>query len=195
MSPISFTFHVSLDWNHMNQYETINGFYVHLTDPFSEFGRPIAVPAGMHAFIEMSQPTLRVDRSKCFNAAMPNTILGPYDSRGYLCKIQKYFEGPVQKYAGCQFAFGAFVPNETNSCSGAYLLPQKMSYTYGVRDNRFEESYVSVFGDYLSLVGGGVRGRAVFISDFLFSFHLVIINDDPLNFHLVIINENSKRLH
>ena len=99
-SPISFTFDLMTDWKHVLPYDTINGFSVHVDDPFTIFGEPIAVPAGMHAMIDISQPMLIIDDSRSGGNAN-TTILGPCYSRGYLCKEERYAAEIVLPFMGC----------------------------------------------------------------------------------------------
>lgn len=130
ISAVNFTFDLAIHWDDVSRYNTIDGFLIHLVDPYSIFGRPIAVPAGMHAYIEMSQPVHRIDKTLCFDTQMPDTIFGPYDPDGHLCKLSRDLNEFTLKYAGCQMAEGLFVPNESVVCTGNSALPIKSSVAY-----------------------------------------------------------------
>src|SRR4051812_33460962 len=91
-SPTSFTFEVTMDWNHMSSYFSTNGFLVHVGDVYTMFGRPIAAAGGMHTVIDVSYPTRRIDRSGCIKRELIDFSKGPYDDKGYNCIGYRYMK-------------------------------------------------------------------------------------------------------
>ena len=136
-----------MDWNYILPDSTINGFSIHVGDPYVVFGRPVAIPAGTHSVIDVSQPRRLFDKTQCTNSPMPDTKFGKYDPNGLLCKMERYYDEVVVAYVGCHLIIAGYVPNETYGCTGAHILPTKIGFTGNILENtearRMDERLVS----------------------------------------------------
>lgn len=151
-SPISFQFDLVMDWKVVPFYfdDAIDGFALHLADPWSPMGRPIGVPGGMHAFIEMSRPTWKIDVTKCLHNKFPQLAFSYYDPRGYNCMAERMLRFTWQKYFNCDAAISNFLPNETNICAGSVMMAAKKFLSSGVGSvadnvNKRETKLVSTY--------------------------------------------------
>lgn len=123
----------------------MNGFSIHIGDCSSPFGRPVAVPGGMHAQIDISEPLFHKDRSRCVTLeAVPKLVANVYDARGWDCMGKRLINEVIQPYLGCMFPWQAANPNGTTACTGVYVLPLKMIVNNGLpHDKETERKYVS----------------------------------------------------
>jgi len=126
---LSVTFDLQIRWDFVSRYETGDGFKLYIIDPVTIFSSPIAVPGGMHATIQIYQPTEVKDLNDC-HLVPPS----PYwDDKAFICK-QYYFMYYIflTNVAGCDFQWGTYYANSSTACTGTQMLPLKMLLSHGL---------------------------------------------------------------